>query len=63
MEATNIINVINESGNLFADNITSKYNVRPAFYLKSDLKIVKGDGSKSSPYELGVNDEKETKEE
>ena len=63
MEATNIINVINDSGNLFADNITSKYNVRPAFYLKSDLKVVKGDGSESSPYELGVNDEKETKEE
>lgn len=59
MEASNIINVINESGNLYADQISSKYNVRAAFYLKSDLKIKSGSGTMDSPYELGVNDEKE----
>ena len=63
MEATNIINVINENGGLFADNITSKYNMRPAFYLKSDLVIKSGDGSIKSPYELGVNDDKEAEKE
>ena len=62
MEASNIINVINESGNLYADQISSKYNVRAAFYLKSDLKIKSGSGTMDSPYELGVNDEKEKEE-
>lgn len=59
MQASNIITVINENGNLFADTINSKYNVRPAFYLKSDLKITSGDGTIDSPFELGENNEQE----
>ena len=54
MEATNIINVINEDGNLFADTISSKYSVRPAFYIKSDLEIKGGKGTIDSPFEIGV---------
>lgn len=70
MEANNIINVINKDGNIFGDTISSKYNVRPAFYLNGDLIITKGKGTDEDPYELGVNDGKkeenekgETKEE
>ena len=63
MEAPNIINVINENGNIFADTISAKYSVRPAFYLKDDLEIVSGEGTIDSPYELGVKNEgKETSE-
>ncbi len=63
MEASDIINVINDSGNIFADYITAKYSVRPAFYLKDDLEIVSGKGTMDDPYELGVkNDEAETSE-
>ena len=54
MEASNIINVINDNGYLYADSISSKYNVRAAFYLKSDLEIKSGSGSMDDPYELGV---------
>ena len=54
MEAPNIINVINENGNIFADTISAKYNVRPAFYIKSDLEIINGKGTEEIPYELGV---------
>ena len=62
MEGSNIINVINENGNIFADTINSKYSVRPAFYLKDDINIVAGDGTINNPYEFGVNNE-ETREE
>ena len=57
MEATNMINVLNENGNFFADTISSKYNVRPAFYLKYDLKIKSGSGTLEDPYKLGDNNE------
>ena len=57
MEAPNMINVLNENGNLFADTITAKYNVRPAFYLKGEIEIVSGNGTEEDPYELGVNNE------
>ena len=63
MEATNIINVINENGNFFGDTISAKYNVKPAFSLKYDLTIVSGEGTMDSPYELGVNNEEKGKEE
>ncbi len=63
IESNMIINVINEDGNVFGDLIASKYGVRPSMYLKGDISIVSGDGSIDSPYELGVNNEEETKEE
>lgn len=63
MEAPDIINVINENGNFFADFIDAKYSVRPAFYLKDDLEIVSGKGTIDNPYELGVkNEDTETSE-
>ena len=63
IESNMIINVINKDGNVFGDLIASKYAVRPSMYLKGDISIVSGDGSVDSPYELGVNNEKEAKEE
>ena len=63
IESSMIINVINKDGNVFGDLIASKYEVRPTMYLKGDINIVSGDGSISSPYELGVNNEEKAKEE
>ena len=63
MEATNIINVINENKNFFADTISAKYNLRPAFYVKYDTNVVSGSGTKEDPFVLGGNNAKETKEE
>ncbi len=57
MEDVDIINVINENGGIFADTIEAKYNVRPAFYIKSSLEILSGKGTLNSPYELGVKNE------
>ena len=62
IESNMIINVINKDGNIFGDLIASKYEVRPTMYLKGDIDIVSGDGSISSPYELGVNNEEKAKE-
>ena len=62
IESSMIINVINKDGNVFGDLIASKYEVRPTMYLKGDIDIVSGDGSISSPYELGVNNEEKAKE-
>lgn len=62
IEADDIINVLNENGNLYADRISSKYNVRPAFYLKYNLEITKGKGTMDSPYELGVKNEEKGNE-
>lgn len=63
IESSMIINVINKDGNVFGDLIASKYEVRPTMYLKGNIKIVSGDGSIDSPYELGVNNEEKAKEE
>ena len=54
IEADNIINVLKD-GNMFANVITSKNRVRPSLYLKGDLLIKGGNGTLSSPYELGSN--------
>ena len=32
----------------------SSYNVSPTLYLKNDVSIIGGDGSQTSPYELGI---------
>ena len=40
--------------NLYGDVVSSKYAVRPTFYLDADaLRIVVGDGSSSNPYRIG----------
>lgn len=57
IESDMVIIVINKEGNFYGDLIATKYNVRPAFNLKSDLEIVSGDGTFDSPYELGVTNE------
>ncbi|NLC48570.1 MAG: hypothetical protein GX758_04345 [Tenericutes bacterium] len=60
MESSNIINVINEEGKVFGDLVTKKYNVRPSFYLKSNVSITSGKGTIAEPYVLGeINEEKE----
>ena len=40
--------------NLYGDVVSSKYAVRPTFYIDADaLRIVVGDGSSSNPYRIG----------
>ncbi len=58
IEDNKIIYVINEDGNFYGDFISSKYEIRPAFYIKKDTIILGGEGTVDEPYELGVNDEK-----
>ena len=57
IEGSNIINVINSDGNIFADTTSSKYNVRASFYLDSNVNIESGKGTLDSPYVLGVKNE------
>lgn len=63
IEDDKIIYVINEDGNFYGDFISSKYEIRPAFYLKGDTIISGGKGTIDEPYELGVkNEEREENE-
>ena len=62
IEAEDIIYVLNESGYFFGDTLKSRYNVRPAVYLKADLEISGGKGTKDSPYELKAHVEEKTDE-
>ena len=62
MEASNMINVINKDGHIFADRISAKYYVRPAFYLDSSVNITSGSGTEKDPYVLGDNKDGEGKE-
>lgn len=57
IEENKIVYVINSDGNFYGDFISSKYGVRPAFYLKGDTSITEGKGTLDSPYVLGVDDE------
>ncbi len=36
------------------DGVDNEYRVRPVLYLKSDVKIVSGDGTKTNPYKLTI---------
>ena len=58
IEENKIIYVINDDGNFYGDFITSKYEVRPAFYIKGNTNINGGKGTMEEPYKLGVNNEK-----
>ena len=43
------------TGYNLGDNVTSAAKgIRPAVYLKSNVKILSGDGSSSNPYKLGI---------
>lgn len=57
IESDEIINVINEEGNVYGDNVSSKYNVRIAFNIDNTISISNGIGTIESPYVLGVDDE------
>lgn len=63
IEANNIIYTINKDGSYFGDTLSAKYNVRPALYVKNDLEISGGKGSIEEPFELGVKNETEEKQE
>ena len=44
---------LNASGNVFNYEPSKfKFSIRPTLYLKSDVKITRGDGTSSNPYEL-----------
>ena len=55
IEEDKIIYVINKDGNFYGDFISSKYEIRPSFYLKGDVSIDSGEGTLDKPYKLGVN--------
>ena len=60
IENETIVDVIDEKGNVYGDLVTSKYNIRPAFYIKNSLAITGGNGTIESPYSIGESNEKET---
>lgn len=41
--------------NLANDYVTNSYNVRPVINLRSDVKVISGDGSKANPYVIGID--------
>ena len=57
LEDENIINVLNEDGNVYADYNYNKYNVRPAMYLDGNTEIISGICCEHGPYQLGVSNE------
>lgn len=59
IENDDIINIINENGNVYGDMVTSKHYVRPSFYLDGETNIISGVGNDIAPYELGGIDEEE----
>ena len=52
-QTNNTIYVINDNNKVYADFISSNYNVRPTIYLATDLFIIGGKGTKEEPYEVG----------
>ena len=57
IESYDVISVITKEGTVYSDSINTEYNVRSSFYLKSDMEITSGEGSKEKPYVLGVANE------
>ena len=54
---TTNIRIINDSGAVIDDDQAGSYGVRPSINLKSDIKIVSGEGTEDNPYRLeGDND-------
>ena len=49
---TDYVNLIN--GTLIAGTSTENYNFVPCVYLRPDVSIMSGDGSRENPYELGI---------
>ena len=46
--------LLNAIGNMGADQTTNIHATRPAVYLKSNVKVASGDGSKANPYQLTI---------
>lgn len=46
--------VINSSGRAISDGVGGIQSVRPSVYLKSDIEITSGQGTKSNPYKLSL---------
>ena len=54
---TTNIRIINDSGAVIDDDQAGSYGVRPSINIKSDIKIVSGEGTEDNPYRLeGDND-------
>lgn len=51
--SSSVIYVINKNKKLYADFVSSKYNARPTLYLDGNIFVLKGDGTKNKPYEIG----------
>ena len=49
---SNSVSVVDGLNDICNDNITYGWNTKPAFYLKSDVKIISGDGSPENPFIL-----------
>ena len=63
IESSKLIMVITDTGNVYSDSASSEYAVRVAFNLDNATKITGGSGTKEAPYELGVSQDEEKKEE
>ena len=48
----NLAYAINESGNVDTLSMTFEYEIRPCFYLNSNIKYVSGDGTQQNPYRI-----------
>lgn len=59
IEADDIVYAIRE-GYYFGDTLTGKYNVRPAVYLKPDLKISGGVGTEKYPFTFELSNKEKT---
>ena len=57
IEDDTIINIIDDSGNIYGDMISNRHYVRPAFSLNARFSIISGIGSIDGPYEIGDIDE------
>ena len=53
-QATNIKEMIWNSGGVFEDNsnVDDLSSILPTLYLKSNVKVISGDGTKDKPYNL-----------
>ena len=45
---------IGSSGSVGLNSTSNSFSVRPTLYLKSDITILKGDGSETNPYQLSL---------
>lgn len=53
IEDDTIINIINDSGNIYGDLISNYHYVRPSFNLNGNINIISGIGTEDGPYEIG----------